>query len=294
MSTPNASYEDTLFSDLFLDEPVGGATPAQPAAAAPAAAPAETNPAPAPAQPEFFLESPSGSKYRTKEDVVNGITEKDRTIEQLRQFAMERTGVDPLKPVVVPKKNTTYLEDPSAYTTALQDAYKSNDPKAYFEAQNRLVQENLQQTLAPVQPLIQRLIKQEAMDAVVDKMKDFREFYSSADYQQVLKDHGVLAQAIQTAESNIVFKDQLPELYKLARLASQANKNEAVVAASQAATPQPQATRPTATSATPNPPTPTQSTTDWKTDPEARRAFLKQGMDKGLMNVNIGNVVPSR
>lgn len=296
------SIEDILFDDAFAAPSQSVAVPAQPVSTPPTSVPTAppTNTVPqVPIAPEFFLETPTGSRYRSKDEVVNGIAEKDGTIEYLRNFAMNTMGVDPLKVrnglPQAPQAPKTYLEDPAQYVKDLSDAYESQNSKAYAEVQNRLVQENLNTVLAPVAPLVAKLLREEAIETVVAKIPDFREFYKSDGYKTVLDENPTLANAVRIAESNPDMKDQLPDLYSMARKLAVAKTNDTLLEAAKAQNPAaPQAVRPTATPGNPVPSNPAIDTSNWKTDPAARKAYLENARAKGLGNFDISSVIPSR
>jgi len=307
MSTPNVTpnIEDVLFTDVdFLNsEPNVTPTTAEPGnTSTTVPTPDSTTVTPTSTVEDFFLKAPTGSVYKTKEDAERGIAEKDSTIENLRKFAIEQTGFDPLTkrqvaqvPVRTPHatppptpEDNSYVKNPKKYVEDLSKAWESNDPAQYAQVQNRLIQENLQAILGPVQPIIQQNVQRSAMEQVSKTVKDFNQsFFESPEYKSVMDENPTLSSAIKNAENYIEYKDQLPELYRIA-YALTANKKvpEIVRQAQTTPTQPPTQARPTASPSTMNPPTPVTST-NWKTDPAARKVFLESMKSKGMDNLSL-------
>jgi len=288
---PSPKIEDLLFTDVdFLNAEQGGATqpqaattgntPTEPVATTPqAAAPVVTD--------EPFLKGKT-SVYKTREEAAKSLDEKDDKIEYLRNFAIQRTGEDPFKPNAAPVKtgpqatvtDDSYVSNPKKYVEDLAKAWESGDPSAYAKVQQKLIQENLGQVLAPYLPTMQQTIRGSAIDATAKQVKDFSSaFFETPEYKAVLEENKILANAIDNAEKFIEYKDQLPELYRIAHAMAQNKKVPDLLKAAQATvvptTTSTTQVRPTATSSTMNPPTPV-SSTNWKTDPEARKAFIER------------------
>jgi len=152
-----------------------------------------------------------------------------------------------------------------------------------------LIQENLQAILGPVAPIIQQNVQRSAMEQVSKTVKDFNQsFFESQEFKSVMDENPTLSSAIKNAETYIEFKDQLPELYRIAYALTANKKVPEIVRQAQTtptSTPTPQA-RPTASPSTMNPPTPI-SNTNWKTDPTARKAFLESMKSKGMDNLSL-------
>lgn len=288
-TTPTSpNIEDMLFTDLdFLnaDSTVSqSVTPTSAGNNPPdlSVTPQAITPTQTPVEPEIFLKG-KVSVYKTKEEAAKSLDEKDDKIEYLRQFALKHTGVDPFKPQTIPapqaQVDDSYVTNPKKYVEDLAKAWESQDPNAYAQVQNRLIQENLSSVLAPYLPTIQQSVRQTAIDAVSKTNKDFSAaFTETPEYKTVLEENPTLASAITAAEQRMEFKDQLPELYRIAHAMAQNKKVPELLKAAQtttATTPQntnPQV-RPTASQTTLNPPTAI-SSTNWKTDPAARKAFI--------------------
>lgn len=211
---------DIPFDELFPME--GGdlsvsRQPGTPAAsvAEPAPTPAKVEPTPAPV-PEHFLKAEK-SIYKTADEAIRGINEKDATIEALRRKVAEATGVDPLtnKPVSRPEpapENVDYRRDRARYMKDLAKAAEAHDEEAYYNVQAKLIQD----TLAPVAPLIQSVAKQRAIEQASTQIPDFSKFRNSGDFNSTLEQFPELRAAIEMGESNFEMSGKLPELYRMA------------------------------------------------------------------------------
>lgn len=241
---------DISFDELFSPEQT---LTNQPQAGAPENTPTPTPPQAAPTVVEDFLKT-TGSVYKSKEDAIKGIEEKDALIEKLRQEWILKNGVDPVTQKQVnlgaghgePQAPLNYLQDKRKYVKDLEDAVKRNDPEAYANAQLKLVSDMLQ----PLAPVITDLARQRAVETVSLEMKEFGAFKSSDDYKKVLETNRTLGSAIEAAEQNYTMHAQLPELYRLAYLASQGQRvPELIRQATQATAAQAQPTQPQRTMA---------------------------------------------
>lgn len=192
----------------------------------------------------FELATSTGTIYKSKEDAVKGIEHKDTLISQLRQFAMERTGIDPLtgQPVqqqfqqpqmqqpqqMQPQQQQPqgYLNNPQQYFQDLYQAYANNDPQGYFAAQQRLIQEQTQsqmeQQYAPYIGILMEQSKSNAVAKVSGEVADFNKFHGSNSYRETLQKFPALAQAISVSENNIQYAPQLGDLYKMVHQLHQA------------------------------------------------------------------------
>jgi len=290
---------DMLFEQLFPADEVqttaptnatvsGDTSGTQPQATQPAAAP---DPAAAtPPQEELFLQVPTGTVYKTREEAIKGFAHKDEVIEQLRQRFIAERGIDPITnkqvapapaPQPQPTAEVNFANNGAEYVKALTEAYQKQDWDAYARAQSKF----LMDTLAPVAPVFMGAAKQQAVSTVEAELKDIRGFLGSNDFSMTLEQNPILKQAIESAESNFAFNGQLPGLYKLAYQANQSRKlPELLAAATASARVQPvQPTRPTTTAATLPPPDaagPMDLTTS-----EGRKNLIKQFESQGLDKV---------
>jgi hypothetical protein len=309
ITSPN--IEDFLFTDVdFLAADDGGATQSQAAQTGNTPTePAKTEPqaTSTPTANEPFLQG-KVSVYNTREDAIKSLDEKDDKIEFLRNFAIDKTGVDPFKNTTVQPRapqtsqvnNDSYVNNPKKYVEDLAKAWESGDPQAYTRIQNRLIQENLSQVLQPFLPTIQQSVRTSAIEATAKQVKDFSStFFESPEYKTVMAENKILANAIENAENMIEFKDQLPELYRLAHAMVQNKKVPELLKAAQTVTTQPTTSqisttqvRPTASPSTMNPPTPV-SSTNWKTDPEARKAYIDRMKNGGAESLPLSITRPT-
>jgi hypothetical protein len=241
-------FKDAPTGDLSFDAlfpPEGTSAPPEP----------ETTQVPTPPTEEFFLKA-SSSVYKTSEDAIKGIEEKDALIGQLRTRYIEQTGTDPItgKQVApttpVQPESESYYKTPDRYFQDLVSAVEQKQPDKYLAAQRRLIME----TLAPYAPAIQGFARQQAVDKVSSEVKEAREFLGSPNYQKTLEAMPLLGDAIRNAEQNPQFQEQLPQLYKTAYLVAQGLSLPELLK-TQAPAQAPVTPRPTMGSTTMTPPT---------------------------------------
>ena len=240
-----------------------------------------------------FLKTPTGTVYKTHEDAIRGLSHKDQVIENLRAQLTQQTGVDPITgkavvrqtpqtPQATPSEQVNYAQDSVKYWNDLSDAVEKKDPAAY----SRVNQKFLQDSLAPIAPIIRDVAVQRALDNVSREIPDFKEVHASPEYTQMLNDLPLLKQSIETGEQYLEAAPQLPELYRYAYLIYQGRKAREIASAPvQTVTPAvAQPSRPTLTPSTPNPPVagPKPSFNS----PEGRKAILDSGNARGLMDVS--------
>lgn len=211
--------------DQLFAAPAEPTTPAEPTAD-------DVNPDGPQAQPapdEFFIEGEQ-SRYKTAEETVTGLNEKDRVIAQLREEASARTGVDPLSGQPdpnAPQAPVNFLEDSDAYLKALAEAAQAGNSQAYLGANLQLIGE----VLGPYAPLLQEAAKSRAVETMRATNPDFGEFVVGEDYSSTLAEAPVLAEAITAAEADPRLAGSLPDLYKLAYLANAGRKAPDVIQA---------------------------------------------------------------
>lgn len=290
---------DFTFSDLFRSDEGGVVEPTTAPQAEPGApttdpnAPATTPTATQEMQNAFELRTTTGTVYKSIEDAKQGIEHKDTLINQLRQFAIQNTGVDPLtgQQVSLPQnmqapqgrpqapKETSYLADPDAYFRDLYSAYEKNDQQAYLTVQQKLIDERTQAQFAPVMPLIQNMAKQSAIAQASSEVKEIAGFVGNQQYQETLQRFPSLAQAIAVSEQDFRYAQQLPDLYKMVYQLNQAARlPELIKQQTQAATPpQNNQPRPTAQPShiTPPPTTPQSGAPSNLLNPEARKSVIE-------------------
>lgn len=226
---------DLSFDDLF-GSPTDGLVVTNPQTTAPnptGDTKPTIEPAPQAPAPTFELKTPTGTVYKSQEDAIRGIAEKDTLIETLRQEAIARTGIDPVthKPAGrTPEGPRSYLQDPVSFTKDLRKAVESNDDMAYAQANMKL----LADFLSPIEPLITSYAQQKAVDSVSKDIQDFQSFRNSADFTNTLDKVPALREAIKVAESDVRLSGQLPELYKVAYWSSQGLRTPDLIAAARA------------------------------------------------------------
>lgn len=263
-----ASSLDMLLDDLFPNpEVTPQAATTQPTAAPqpqPPAQPQATTPEPTTqttTPPDsFFLKTPTGTVYKTKEEAERGYAEKDRVIEKLRQDYIRDHGVDPItgKPASISVVTQQQPQQPQSYAQSDQffdDLYKAverSDKAAYRNTLGKFVAEIAgsvtQQVLAPLQPLVSEFSRNSATSRVAQEISNFANFTQTPEYKAVLDEFPSLKQAITAAEENPGYAAQLPEYYKMAYRAAYGKAVPEMVrtATTQTQTPQAQpAIRPT-------------------------------------------------
>ena len=223
------AWDNPPGADLNWDElfaaPAEPTTPVEPTAD-------DVKPDEPQAQPvvdEFFIEG-EHSRYKTAEETVTGLNEKDRVIAQLREEASTRTGVDPLSGQPdpnAPQAPVSYLEDTDAFLRTLAGSAQSGNSQDYAAAHLQLISE----ALAPYAPLLQEAAKSRAVETMRATNPDFGEFIAGEDYSSTLAEAPVLAEAITAAEADPRLADSLPDLYKLAHLANAGRKAPDVIQA---------------------------------------------------------------
>lgn len=204
----------------------------------------------APKAPEFVLKTATGTVYKTPEDAVRGIEQKDQLISQLRSMVSAVTGEDPLrKSGAVPGQTTiqqqpvSYLRDSRRYAEDLTKAadlgQKTGNWDSYRNVQAQLQFEVTQQAVGPYMPVVQNVGRQQAMDDVSRSIPEFRNFYGSEAYNKVLESRPKLAGFIAHAETQPTLQEELKELYQSVYDSAQAMKLPELVKQNQPSTPTP-------------------------------------------------------
>ena len=249
LSDAPAALDDSTFDSLFPAEP------------APIASTQTQEPAPASTvqtapshstTTEPFIKG-AKSVYNTPEAAVEGINQKDALIEQLRQRYALTTGIDPItgqpiQPVAQPQpQGTDYNQSPDTYIRDLSAAYEKGGPRAYADVQQKF----LFDTLKPLQPILQRAAREQAVEAVSQEIKEVGGFIGTAQYDQTLDSVPELRDAIKTAEADYRFHSRLPGLYKIAYLAGQGRQLPEILQAQAAQQTKTNPSNPPRTSMTP-------------------------------------------
>lgn len=195
----------------------------------------QTAPATTPSANDFFLKGDK-SVYKTQEDAAKGINEKDALIDVLRQRYALTTGIDPItgQPVqaaqVQQAQVSDYSNNPDLYMEDLYKAAKTSS-SAYRDVQQKLVMD----TLKPLQPLVQKMAREQAVESVATEISGIDKFIGSPVYQKALDANPELKNAIATAETDSRFYSRLGGLYKLTYLTAQGMQLPDLLRAQQAA-----------------------------------------------------------
>lgn len=289
-----------------IDDALDAPSPVEPTTAAPTADNTSvpepvTSPQAAPTQTTFtqdkdgfFIKTDDGIAYRTRDDLVEGIREKNQNIARLRAMVEAATGADPLK-----KNNGAGAADSSSPASYLRDSARlaSDRQKAaeiglktgnwdrYRDVELQLQSEYLQQVLGPYAPVLQDVGKQKALEAVSKEIPEFTQFRNSENFQKALDARPTLKAAIQEAESQPSRQAYLPELYKSAWDAHQSLRLPELL--KQQAPPSTQ-TNPTPrmpmSSSRLTPPQPGSSTPSGMTTSAGRKALMEELVRKGVLD----------
>lgn len=221
-----AGLDDATFDSLFPAEPASvTVAPAQQTQAQPGAQPTQTSQtqqpvATTPQSQDFFLKG-NDSVYKTSEEAIKGINEKDIQIKTLRQRYALTTGIDPItgQPVgqMSPQQESSYVDNPTKYLEDLYTAAKGGRPEDYRDVQTKFIFDSV----SPLRPLLQKLAKDQAASEAGVEIKGMPEFIGSPNYQKALDNNPELKQAISVGEQDHRFHSRLPGLYKLAYLTAQ-------------------------------------------------------------------------
>lgn len=216
-----ANLDDATFDSLFP----ATTSPAIATVQQPPAKPDQSQQPPVvqqpPVQGDFFLKG-DRSVYKTAEEATRGINEKDAVIEQMRQRYALVTGVDPItgKPVGVngqPQAEVDFYQQPDQYLDALYNAAKKGGPEAYRDVQAKF----LFDALKPLQPVIQKAAKDQAVETFTAEVPTAKGFVGSPAYTKALELNPQLNEAITISGQDQRFHSRLPGLYKLAYLTAQ-------------------------------------------------------------------------
>lgn len=253
-----------------------------------------------PKAPEFSLKTSTGTVYKTPEDAVRGIEQKDQLISQLRSMVSAVTGEDPLRKAgAVPGQTVqtpqpiSYLRDSRRYaedlTKAADVGQKTGNWDAYRNVQAQLQFEVTQQAVGPYMPVVQNVGRQQAMDEVSRSVPEFRNFYGSDAYNKVLESRPKLASFIQLAETQPTLQEELKELYHSVYDSAQAAKLPELVKQHQTpSNPTPTPRMPIAPVSRPSLNVPDQGRTSTPAPKPGlqtsaqRQALIKQLQDKGV------------
>lgn len=265
------------------------------ASAEPAAAPKAT-----PEPSKFELKTSTGTLYKSLDDAVKGVEQKDQLINQLRSMVAAVTGEDPLskagiKPgqTTAPQKPVSYLQDRRRFaqdlTKAAELGQRDDSWDPYGNVLGQYIYEIVQSAVGPYMPVVQSVGKQQAMSAVAKDNPAFQEFYNSTEYHKVLEERPKLAGFIQFAEAQPTMQEELKELYESVWDHSQAKKLPELALQRQQPNPTPR--MPSQVVSRPSLRVPDHGQTIAHTakpslsTPEGRKAIIEEAERKGLADV---------
>lgn len=263
---------DAPGGDSSLDELFPNPELQSQVAPAPAAAPPQAPAAPA---DEWFLVTPTGTKYRTREDAIKGITEKDRVISEQRQ----KTAPQPVQ---------TPADDPTRYFDELVESASKGDKKGYLDTFGRIVEQTIQQRLGVYGPMLTEVSHEKAIRELEHELPGSRQFIESGEFAVSLEAEPLLAQAIQFAKDNPQAAAQLHDLYRVSYLAAQGRKTAEFVRSAAANQPAPQVnTRAPMQTSTPTPTPGVQRVAQPDLySREGRKAIIDAGDTRGVGNLD--------
>lgn len=157
------------------------------------------------AEKPFQFKTRTGTVYNSLEDLQRGVETKDETIARLRNALTAVTGEDPLKKgQPETQSRVSYLERPDRYaedlTSAAELGQKTKDWRKYAEVQRQFLLENLEQTVGPYMPAVQKGLKQDILESVEKDISGFKDFYGSEAYKKALENRPLLSETIDTWE----------------------------------------------------------------------------------------------
>jgi hypothetical protein len=282
MNDPNTPQSQTQLGNWFADAPGGDSDLDQlfpNPEGQPQATPVPQAPQ-TPAAPEWFLESSTGTKYKSKEDAIKGIADKDQYIAKLRQELEEVK-----KPAVAEKPAPDPME--AAFDDLVAAANKG-DKRGYM---NKLAEIQLA-NLAPYAPLLGEVARERALRAAEAETHGVYDFAGSAEMSVYLENRPTLRQAIELASRNPqVPQEQLKELYQIAYEAALGRKAPDLVRNAAVAVAPPVPTRPTLTTSTPTlSPAGTNPAQASLYSHEGRRAIIDRAEQRGVDKTAWGDV----
>jgi hypothetical protein len=266
---------DLDLDSLFPNPELVPQTPTQAPAVVPQAPPA----------PEWYLDSDTGTKYRTREEAARGLAEKDRYITKLRQ---ELEATKPTQPQT-PQAPAGYSQNPDKLFDDLVASAQKGDKRAYAETLGAYQREQIANVLGPYADLLGEVSREQAIRQAESETHGVRDFVGSPDFTAYLESRPILKQAIEFSMSNPQAASQGKELLQIAFEASQGRKVPEIartVAAQSAAPPQP--IRPTLGTSTPTPPAGvfTNQVQPNLYSREGRKAILERGQSRGLQDMD--------
>ena len=217
-----AGLDDATFDSLFPAEPSQHATqPVQQATATQGTQPTTQTTTQTTQEDQFFLQGDK-SRYKTAQDAAEGLNQKDALIEQMRTRYALVTGIDPITGKAVsangqPQAEVDYATQPDKYLDDLYNAAKKGGPEAYRDVQQKFIMD----TVKPLQPILQKAARDQAVETLSVEIPAAKGFVGSANFTKALEANPDLKQAIAIGETDHRFHSRLPGYYKLAYLTAQ-------------------------------------------------------------------------
>jgi len=192
-------------------DPTAGEEPQTPDPAAPQATP----------QNQWFLRSEDGKiVYRTAEDAVRGLSEKDRTIAERTARLEQAERLLAAQGVQLGNQNAQQPQKPQTLVAALESAVQRGD-MSFDEAITALVRQQTEGQMQHLMPLVEHASMSRAVEEAGQRFDpNIPAFVRSQTYQKTLERHPALKTSIQSAlryptyqtETGQTFGELLPEL----------------------------------------------------------------------------------
>lgn len=187
------------------------AVPPQPAVApdpAPTTVSADAPPS------EWFLEAPTGTRYRTPEAAVQGIAEKDATIQRLQQQLSQ------IQQAVVPQPQAPTGTD---YLSLLDRSLKENNPALFREALQHDIRAEAEALVAQMRNQMNPLVGYAGFNRAVDLASsgpngnpNIRNFVQSDAFGAVTKKWPIFDAALKSAASDpAYYETQVPQILQV-------------------------------------------------------------------------------
>jgi hypothetical protein len=254
-----------------------------------------------PEAPKFELKTSTGTVYKTPDDAIKGIEQKDQLINQLRSMVAAATGEDPLSksgikpgPTTAPAKPVSYLQDRRRFaqdlTKAAELGQRDDSWDPYGNVLGQYIYEIVQSAVGPYMPVVQSVGKQQALAEVAKGNPAFQDFYNSPEYHKVLEERPKLAQYIQQLEGSPTAQEDLREMYQSAWDHAQAKKLPELARQHQQ-TPNPTPRMPSQVVSRPSLQVPDRGQTVAReakpslSTPEGRKAIIEEAERRGLADV---------
>ena len=202
------NLDDMTLDDLYPQDNTTQQTPQEPAGG--------TTPEPQTLSPkEPFLRTSTGTIYNTQEEAERGIAEKDRALEQSRQWTIAMTGYDPIsgKPARATPytEEINYVRDPEKFYDDLVAAQAKGDKRAYALINMKMMDSLMDQ----YRPALTQSARATALENAERARPGIREFVGTDKYKNYLEQVPLLRDAMSAAETRPEMSTQLQDLFIL-------------------------------------------------------------------------------